>query len=166
MLIYHPAQDAYHCVFRMLAILDKVRELEVDKARILDFYLAFPSALASIRWPTHLRHAKKLAKTEDNPYRDPISPATTFRGMHLLQSAALRCIAASNLIDAPAFELNSIQRTDTPLTEAVQSGINYFFQRNEAVADLVLEHLSAIPLSGRDGLKARTSLMEYRYDSA
>lgn len=32
MLIYHPAYDAYHCLFRMIALIDHVNEIEVDKA--------------------------------------------------------------------------------------------------------------------------------------
>ncbi|HGA8765958.1 TPA: ABC-three component system middle component 5, partial [Salmonella enterica subsp. enterica serovar Virchow] len=46
MLIYHPAYDAYHCLFRMIALIDHVNEIEVDKARILDFYLIFPALVS------------------------------------------------------------------------------------------------------------------------
>lgn len=48
MLIYHPAYDAYHCVFRMLLIAERVSGIEVEKARILDFYLVFPGMVKKI----------------------------------------------------------------------------------------------------------------------
>ena len=47
MLIYNQAYDLYHTMFRILQIMEKTEEIiEIDKLRILDFYLAFPSELA------------------------------------------------------------------------------------------------------------------------
>jgi hypothetical protein len=165
MLIYHPAFDAYHCVFRLLAILDRVNRIEVDKARILDFYLVFPSAVDAIKLPSTMRHARRVAKAKKNPYRDPISPIATFKGMHQIQSAALRCIAASNLISAEQLENEIAERTSTALTTDVQDSVRGFIERNTPVFEIIAQ-LSDIPLSGADGLKARTSLLEYRYDAA
>ena len=35
MLIYHPALDAHHCVFRVLALLSECDEMEKDRLQIL-----------------------------------------------------------------------------------------------------------------------------------
>ena len=50
MLIYNQAYDLFHTMFRILQITEKNKDiLEIDKLRILDFYLAFPSELLEIK---------------------------------------------------------------------------------------------------------------------
>lgn len=44
-MIYSPAFDLYHCIYRMLQILGRFTEgdiMETDRLRIYDFYLLFP----------------------------------------------------------------------------------------------------------------------------
>ena len=47
MIIYNPAFDIYHCVYRMISILSNLvnEKIEVDKLRILDFYMVFPGEI-------------------------------------------------------------------------------------------------------------------------
>ena len=47
MLVYHPAFDMHHCVFRMVRLLNRlpVGSCQVERMRILDFYLLFPSLI-------------------------------------------------------------------------------------------------------------------------
>jgi hypothetical protein len=166
MLIYHPAFDAYHCVFRMLAVAERVSELEVDKARLLDFYLLFPATVASIRLPAVMRDARKLAKAEENVYHDPLNAATTFRELRHIQEAALKCIAASGLIDKARFEVGYVARTGLEIPTELKQKVDAFVAQRQPIADIVLKGLANIPLRGHDGLKHRTHLMEYKYDVA
>jgi hypothetical protein len=164
MLIYHPAFDAYHCVFRMLAVAESSTQLEIDQVRLLDFYLLFPSAVATIRLPTTLKDARKLAKSLANVYHDPLNPATTFREMRHIQEASLKCIAASGLIDLETFEAGFVCRTNVKIPDALKRKVDEFLTSRQPVADIILRGLAAIPLRGYDGLKHRTELMEYKYD--
>lgn len=166
MLIYHPAYDAYHCIFRILAIAESIAQLEIDKARLLDFYLLFPSAIASIRLPASLKDARKLAKSVANVYHDPVNPSSTFREMSHIQLASLQCIAASGLIDRELFEAGLISRTKEKIPESLQQKVIDFLASRQSVAEIVLQGLAEIPLRGNDGLKHRTELMEYKYDAA
>jgi hypothetical protein len=166
MLIYHPAYDAYHCIFRMLVIAESVQQTEVEKARLLDFYLLFPSAVASIRLPASQKAARKLAKAESNIYHDPVNLVTTFREMRYIQEASLKCIAASRLIDLELFEAGYVSRTNVPVPLEIQKKIEQFMSRRQPMADYILRELAEIPLRGLDGLKHRTELMEYKYDVA
>lgn len=52
-LSYHPAFDAFNNIFRFLRIIlnENVSSIEVDKLRILDYYLLFPWRAATIRLP-------------------------------------------------------------------------------------------------------------------
>lgn len=166
MLIYHPAFDAYHCVFRMLILAEHLGQLEVDKGRILDFYLAFPSALTGVRWPNNVRSARRAAASFQNPYRMPVSARATLREMHDMQDAALRCLAAAELIEVDALQAGEIRRTEHEIPAALSAGINDYLQEGAEATDLILVKLASIPLLGADGLKDRTSLMDFRYDVA
>lgn len=164
MLIYHPAFDAYHCVFRMLTIADAIPDLEIDKARLLDFYLLFPGLLQQIRLPPKMSAAKRSVAKFVNEYRDPISAKGAFRDMKSIQDAALRCIAASNLIARDEFDSGRVVRSDIPIPDDLLHQINLCRDKQEPLTNVVLKTLAEIPLLGADGLKARTGLMEFRYD--
>ncbi|MFM9745688.1 ABC-three component system middle component 5, partial [Streptomyces brasiliscabiei] len=51
MLMYHPAQDVNHCVFRLLLILEHTEheKLNTDVYRLIDFYTLFPSLLKLLK---------------------------------------------------------------------------------------------------------------------
>lgn len=164
MLIYHPGYDAYHCIFRLLAVIDHVQDMEIDKARILEFFLLYPSGIANIKIPQGKTAIRKEAKLLSNQYHDPINLRTTFRDMRFMQDAALKCIAAASLIDLDRFELGFVTRTAIPIPESLNSQIDNFIEQHEVVSQFILKELSSLPLLGTNGLKHRTELMEYRYD--
>ncbi|CAB3755416.1 ABC-three component system middle component 5 [Paraburkholderia humisilvae] len=166
MLIYHPAYDAYHCVFRMLLIAEHVKDLEIEKARLLDFYLLFPGMLVHARLPDELRALRSQAKSLANVYRDPVSGLSTFRDMRHIQEAALKSVAASGLIDVKQFERGFVKRTEMLLAPGLKEKLDAFTLANGPVVDGVLAGLSKLPLLGHNGLKHRSELMEYRYDFA
>ncbi|MDR6412370.1 ABC-three component system middle component 5 [Paraburkholderia terricola] len=166
MLIYHPAYDAYHCAFRMLVIAEHVRDAEIDKARLLDFFVLFPGMVGKIRLPDTLKALRAQAKAAANIYRDPVSGISTFREMRHIQEAALKSVAASGLIDIERFESGFVTRTQMPVPPALRNRLDEFVAANGPVVEGVLKGLSGIPLLGHDGLKHRSELMEYRYDFA
>lgn len=164
MLIYHPGLDAYHCVFRMLAVCEKVNDLEIEKARLLDFYLLYPALVAKVRLPRTLRPITKDAAAVANIYHDPSSPASTFRDMRHIQEAALRCIAAAGLIDVKRYENGFVTRTAAEVPKGIREKIVVFLESRQPIAEFVLRELAAIALGGSDGLKHRTQLMDHKYD--
>lgn len=166
MLIYHPAYDAYHCVFRMLLIAERLSGIEVEKARILDFYLVFPGMVRKIRLPDTLRELRARAKGAGNVYRDPVSSTSTFTEMRHIQEAALKSIAASGLIDLERFSAGYVARSQAPVPLSLAAKLHEFLVANSPMAEGVLDGLSQIPLLGNNGLKHRSELMEYRYDYA
>lgn len=166
MLIYHPAYDAYHCIFRLLTLMEVVNDLEVAKARILDFFLTFPAEVRNIRLAPTLAGKKKQAKNLINIYRGPISTGQVFRDMEQIQMAAIQALAASNIIDSEKLAIGLIERTKTALPQDMLNLVVEKNKMNNPVAQFVLKELSTFPLLGVDGLKHRTGLMEYRYDNA
>ena len=169
MLIYHPAFDAYHCVFRMLVISGAVPTLELAKLRILDYYMCFPAEVALIELPQEHTEIRKVARTIKNEYRGPVSAHRTFRDMEPIQHAAARLLAASGVFDSRQLELGTVSRTNNALpddllqAQALESASS---SPAAAVSNYVLHRLSSLHLSGPGGLKQRTGLMEHRYDVA
>ena len=75
MLIYNQAYDIYHTMFRILQITEKTEEnLEVDKLRILDFYLAFPTELLEIKSFQGFKKYEKHIKAESMFNTPPVFP--------------------------------------------------------------------------------------------
>jgi hypothetical protein len=165
-LIYHPAYDAYHCIFRLLTLMEVAKDVEVAKARILDFFLTFPAEVRNIRLAPALAGKKKQAKSQINIYRGPISINQVFRDMEQIQMAAIQALAASNIINPEKLALGFIERTTTAIPPDMLHLVVEKNQTDNPVIQFILKELSAFPLLGVDGLKHRTGLMEYRYDNA
>ena len=168
MLIYHPAFDAYHCVFRMLVISGAVPTLELAKLRILDYYMCFPAEVALIQLPQEHAEIRKVARTIKNEYRGPVSTHRAFRDMEPIQHAAARLLAASGVFDSRQLELGTVSRTTNALPDDLlkAQALDPASSAATAVSNYVLHKLSSLPLSGSGGLKQRTGLMEHRYDVA
>lgn len=166
MLIYHPAYDAYHCVFRILLIANTASALEVDKVRLLDYYLLFPSEVAAIRLPPGTNGIRQQAKAFRNVYRDPVSARSAFRDLRRVQEAALRCLTASGHLERPAMEAGFVVRGKAGLAEDLVTRLAGYRSEREPVATFVLTDLAGWPLLGPNGLKDRSGLMEHRYDAA
>jgi hypothetical protein len=164
MLIYHPAYDAYHGVFRMLVVVEQKRDIEIDKARLLDFYLLFPSQVAKMRLAPGSSKVKRAANGAANVYHDPVSALAMFREMRHIQLAALKCVAASGFVSLERLAAGFVTRTDTPLPDALRVKVAEFLTNRESLAEYILGTLGDMALRGANGLKDRSELMEYRYD--
>lgn len=164
MLIYHPAFDAYHCVYRMLMLTQKVNELEYAKLRILDFYLCFPAEIANIELPKDLQKIRAVAKVAINKFRGPVSSLRTFHDLEQIQNSATRLLAASDVFDSKKLDEGIISRTSQVLPTEFSKAMSIQLNQVGTLFDFVLTQLSALPLQGDGGLKQRSGLMEYRYD--
>lgn len=166
MLIYHPAYDAYHCVFRSILITNRIKIIEVAKLRILDFFLCFPSEIKRIRLPRTHGEARRISQSAENPYHGPVSMHQVFQNMEHIQLAAYRTLAASRLIMPDEFETGLVRRTDIEVPEELRTTLSNAFTDNQPLVDYLVDKLGQIELLGIDGLKHRTNLMEHRYDVA
>jgi hypothetical protein len=164
MLIYHPAFDAYHCVYRMTLLTQAVTELEYSKLRILDFYLCFPAEIANIALPNNLQKIRPIAKQAANKVRGPVSSIRTFHDLEHIQNSAARLLAASDVFDSKKLEEGIISRTSRALPMEFSRTTSDSSNQTGTLIDFVLTQLSALPLRGNGGLKQRSRLMEYRYD--
>ncbi len=166
MLIYHPAFDIYNCVFRMLQLLThmKQEEVELDRLRIWDFYLTFPNEARNISYPITLSELKEIFKKKPpNPYEDLIDPKRIIERMKSFQLSALKCIASYGLIDSKLLTKNIVRRTENEIPKELTNKFTDLTVEKANIIKLIVGFWE-LPLYGNSGLKARTGLIEFKYD--
>lgn len=166
MLIYNQSYDLYHTIFRMVLISSKLtKPIEVDKLRILDFYFVYPTELLDIKKPIWFRKYEKFLKPELNKYDKIRNPKRVFYRMNSIQSQAIKFLVAYGYFENDAFEKGSIIKTTKILPEELSTKIEDANTKNFNLLSLLAGPLSDIDLYGHLGLKERTGLIEFRYDT-
>ncbi len=168
MLIYNPAFDLHHAVFRMLQLLAAApeREYVVERMRILDYFLLFPEQIETLRFPDEIRRKRSLFRRAYNPYRNIDNPGRLFFMLEPFQTSSLQSLASRGLIKRDRFKAGLVQRTAEPLPEALAAAIKVRSAQAPELIDLVSQDLAKLPLRGPNGLKARSHLVDSRYDAS
>jgi hypothetical protein len=169
-LTFQPAFDPFHAVFRALRLRPTIVEhgaLHRDQVRILDFYLLFPFRISGIRLaPQHRRYRKLAHDYEQNkPYRDQPDDGSIFGRMEPMQLTALDTLAKQNFIVSERWNLGEVAATRHAIPPVLESRIE---EINAEESDLMLFLnilASEYEFLGPNGLKARTQLLESRYDA-
>ena len=167
MLIYHPAYDVNHGMFRMLRLLDRnpAHQLQWDTFRILDIYYLFPHLLAAATLPRTFTKAKRAFGAQGTKYTRAPAPRIFIQQMSGLHESVAISLVSKGLLDAEAFKARTLKRTGKPLPPAIEDAFASA-TGDQNLIDLLAVDLAAIPLSGHNGLKERTRLLESYYDAA
>lgn len=171
MRTYNPAFDLYHSIFRMAHIAAKLEDgesFDVDKVRIWDFYLLFPDKVYSIHLRNDedkLKEYRSVIKKQNNPYDYHGDNRKLFEWIKPVQVSALSCLVSCGILKKEKYLNNRVcvsnrQALDDfvshagPLTPSERNTLAFmgYFSR-------------LMPLSGFNGLKARTQLLESKYDA-
>lgn len=167
MLIYHPAFDASHCVYRLLAILIGVKGNSVswDVLRVLDYFYLFPSQLKKIEpWPTSIREYRNKVKKIPDQFEDISNSARLFFDLREFQRSAILELVAKDIVDKDGFERGEINlKKDVLPNEFIDFVLSDEFVKGEAY-EVISRALPEVEFNGASGLKNRSGLMEYRYD--
>lgn len=163
MLVYHPAFDVYHGVFRALLILENTpgKSMPTDTLRIVDLYYVFPYLLADLEFPKGAGvKGRKLAGTPSrfNTLPSPKTFLEQSKGLHKLTVAAL---AGRELISGDALKEGLVKRTENPVPDEL---LKHAAPEDLDLAEYLGTKIATVPLLGKAGLKARSKLMEFRYD--
>ena len=167
MLIYHPAYEANHCLYRLLGILQGTTNFPLtwDQLRILDYYYLFPSQLKNIKpWPTNLKEFKIKLKAIPEQFEDINNPARVLHDLQIFQKTAVLELIAKGIVSKLDFE-NGILKVNTGLLpsrylELVETDL--FLKSDEF--EVITKALPKLEFNGASGLKKRSGLMEYIYD--
>ena len=171
MITYNPAFDLYHAIFRMAHILQRLDEgetMEVEKVRIWDFYLLFPDKVHKIkirRDETDFQTYRKQLKEKGNPYEYQGDNRQLFEWIKPFQVSALNCLVSCGILSKDEYLAGRVFIADRAVLKAylLQAGT---LSRREHNALSFMNLLSRqMPLTGPDGLKERTRLLEFKYDA-
>lgn len=169
-LFYNEAFDPYHAVFRFFRLhlaCDFRTALPFEMLRILDFYLLFPFRLQSMRLASEDIAWRRVSKAYEvaAPYGSSPDQASIFERMEVFQRAAAESLVGSGIISRQAWETNEVQFEDGKVPEAIAMRCQELNSRMDDILNILNAIRIRYPLSGRDGLKDRSGLLEYRYDS-
>ena len=167
MLMYHPAQDINHCVYRLLLITEcsEHERLSIDLYRLIDFYTLFPSLLKLIAHfpsPIH-RHKGKFSEILE-PFESLKNTKRILHEIEQLQSIAIQNLLAKDLLDSESINDGYLKRTNNELPKSFAAALRESRLASEEWFKVLINEFPKAKFTGSNGLKARTGLMEYRYD--
>lgn len=172
MIVYNQALDLYHTIYRFLQFLNRFESgvlIEVDRLRIWDFYLLFPSKIHDIRLKQNESDIRKIRKEfikdVNNPYERISEDRKIFEKIKPYQLAALNCIASYGIIDKALLNQQRISITQKDILNEFVKNFEELSPKEKNVIALMTSHYFQLSLFGSDGLKNRTNLMESKYDA-
>jgi hypothetical protein len=147
----------------MLSIINHIdaeNNLEIEKLQLLDFYLLFPEQLNKFSFNRKMSKFKKYVPVE-NTYSSIKRPVLLFNKMESIQKLAI-----NNLILLGFIKIDELGQEIIKSTKKVipQKLLEKLIRSNNLTLKTLVE-MSKIPLEGKNGLKERSNLIEYRYDS-
>ena len=168
MLTYHPSTDFFHCWMRFAALLldCESQGIELDRIRIIDFLLCFPHEIAACRLPaehsvTLRHHIRQIPRS----YEDASSIRQGFSQMRRIQGHVAMDMVAKGIVRRDEYREGILIPNAQPSTcELLKAIAEKWEIRNHEWYPLAVSFLRSIPLNGKDGLKDRSSLLEFRYD--
>jgi hypothetical protein len=168
MILYHPATDFYHCWMRCAYLLCHCREkgIEFDRLRIIDFLLCFPHELETCRLPAaRSAELRKMIRRVPCTYEDSSSIRQGFRQISKVQGQVAMDMVSKGVLQGTAYrEGLLIPSVDISTSGLIDEVVELWENRKAEWRHLAVDALLSIPLNGHNGLKARSGLLEYRYD--
>jgi hypothetical protein len=167
MIIYHPACDLNHCAFRFITLLSDIDEhqIEWETMQIIDFYYVFPHLLSDIRLPQNPIATKQTLKNISQPYESLPNSRRLMFGLEALQNEAARALVSKGIIYKDLYLRSIIRLHAERVPETLNDQIKKNEKRNSQWYQLIVKVLAKYPINGKNGLKDRSQLMEFRYDT-
>lgn len=172
MIVYHPAFDLYHTVFRIARILSHYKgdaEIEVDRLRIWDFYLLFPNKISAVKLKkteTDIRdYFKRFIPRQENPYELFLDNRKMFERIKPYQLQAIKMLASHGIIDSDSLKSNKILVLSAGHLKKYSENLGELSPREKNTIAILTSHFYLMSLYGPDGLKERTNLLESKYDT-
>ena len=141
--------------------------MPLDELRILDFYLVFPFLIDHIRLMPKHRSYRNLARdyAQTRPYSEQPEDRVVFERMRPIQVAALETLAVNELLDLRALKAGRAQATEKEPSPDLSRRIMAANEHDGPLLNFLGVLAKDYLFEGPGGLKDRTGLLEYRYDS-
>lgn len=159
--VWHPSRDAYHCAFRFLRLLvANDAALDVERLRILDMFLLYPSLLHRTSMP---QDTKKSFRALEIPAPEKIflrlpSPAAVFQDLRLYQNSAVAQLVARGLLSTSDLKTGLASPVRTGWPEALAERARRKNAEDGGLTGFLVGAFCEIPLKGRDGIYRKAGL--------
>ena len=168
-LAFQPAFDVLHTQFRFLRLrrlMSADTPLHFDQLRIADFYLVFFFRLADVRLSPRHKRLKQLANSlASDRYEIQPDDHLLFSRMGRTQRAAVETLSFCGFFDSDAYRSGVILEGNRQESSALASRIDLANESEAKKMAAIQTLISEYDLLGPDGIKARTGLLEHRYDA-
>lgn len=166
MILYHPLKDANHCIYRMLSILVKSpSEISLERLRVIDFFHIFPHLLASISpWPSDIGEYKKYTKKIPPSFESIPDKRRLFYELTEIHKQSILTLVSKGILDKDRAKSGVAMLNKNNIPEKLITTIENDEYNNSKIFEILTKGLTVTPWSGRNGLKDRSGLMEFRYD--
>lgn len=157
----------------MLTVLrvSKTKSMLVDVLRIVDFFVCFPVRLSEVRPPNSVPGMRKrcnsvIRELPNSEFELLPSSTVLFERMSVIQEAAVSAMVSKELASIVEEQgARAIQLNEDAILPRLRKNLDDFASKNAELLELVTRDFPQIPLMGSDGLKARTGLGEFQYDT-
>jgi hypothetical protein len=168
-LSFQPAFDVFHTQFRFLR-LRRLMSSDIpwhyDQLRIADFYLLFFFRVQSIRLSPKHKAIKKFARDNSTGrYERQPDDHLLFARMEQIQKAAIGTLIAYEYFDPSFFKREFVVETGRSEPELLSQRVDSINEQETKIMQALQAIVTEYELLGPDGLKARTGLLEHRYDA-
>lgn len=168
-LSFQPAFDVFHTQFRFLRLrrlMSSDAPWHYDQLRIADFYLLFFFRIQNMRFYPKHKSIKRLAREHSiSRYEKQPDDKLIFSRMEQIQKVAISTLASYGYFDFNSFQREIVVETDLNEPEGVSQRIDALNEQETEIMQALQAIVTEYNLLGADGLKARTGLLEYRYDA-
>jgi len=138
-----------------------------EQLRIADFYLLFFFRLEHARLARKHRAIKTLARSSaGHRYERQPSDKLIFDRMANIQKAAADTLVAGGYFDVEEHAKGVLVATQQAIPDSLAARIDVVNMLEASHIEAIQSLVSDYEFLGPNGLKARTGLLEYRYDAA
>lgn len=159
--IWHASRDPYHCAFRLLRLLLACDgKMELERARILDIFLLFPSLLHRPHLTSDARKALRdlnIARPEDGFVNLP-SAATIFQDVRMYQNVAVTHLVAKGILATEALREGVLSLRPGSIPPELTKSIEIRNGDDAKFAEFLVNAWKDIPLRGGSSMYRRIGL--------
>jgi len=115
---------------------------------------------------SYSKELRALVRLLPNSYENPYSTRQAFPQLKRVQSHVVMDMVGKDILVPQAYREGHLQpEADPRVDELLQAVAGNWLSRDAAWHQLAVSVLLDVPLNGKDGLKHRSGLMEYKYDA-
>ncbi|WP_348540200.1 ABC-three component system middle component 5 [Ruegeria sp. R8_2] len=159
--VWHPSRDPYHCIFRMVRILlAKSEAIQVEKLRILDMFLLYPSLMHRLSLPSETKKKFRSLKipTPSKEFVRLPGTASVWQELQIYQSTALKQLAGRGLLRRDSLRDHYAQLILDQLPAQILKRAKEDNQSDTKLVSFLVNDLADLPVSGPSGLVKRAGI--------